>query len=75
MPPLYNKSKGERMVFSWYTKKRIIYHYKQGYWPPSIALLLRDEDIVASRVGIAKLLWRYKKIGTIVRCPGSEGIQ
>ena len=71
MPSLYNESKDERMVFSWYTKKRIIYHYKQGYRAQSIVLLLLDEDIVASQVGIAKLLRRYEETETIVRCPGS----
>ena len=60
-----------RMVYSWYTKKRIIYYYEQGYRAPSIASLLLDEDIVASRVGIAKLLRRYEETKTIVRCLGS----
>ena len=59
------------MVYSWYTKKRIIYYYEQGYRAPSIASLLLDEDIVASRVGIAKLLRRYEETRTIVRRPGS----
>ena len=59
------------MVYSWYTKKRIIYCYEQGYHAPSIARLLLEEDIVASRVGIAKLIGRYKQSGTIIRCPGS----
>ena len=59
------------MVYSWYTKRQIIYHYKKGYRAPSIASLLLDEDIIASRVGIAKLLRRYEETGTIVRRPGS----
>ena len=59
------------MVYSWYTKKRIIYCYEQGHHDPSIARLLLEEDIVASRVGIAKLIGRYKQSGTIGRCPGS----
>ena len=63
--------KALRMVYSWYTKKRIIYYYKQGHRAPSIARLLLEEDIAASRVGIAKLIGRYKQSGTIVRCPGS----
>ena len=63
--------KALRMVYSWYTKKRIIYYYEQGHRAPSIARLLLEEDIVASRVGIAKLIGRYKRSGTIVRCPGS----
>ena len=63
--------KALRMVYSWYTKKRIIYYYEQGHRAPLIARLLLEEDIVASRVGIAKLIGRYKRSGTIVRCPGS----
>ena len=59
------------MVYSWYTKKRIIYCYEQGHHAPSIACLLLEEDIVASRVGIAKLIGRYKQSRTIIRCPGS----
>ena len=59
------------MVYSWYTKRRIIYHYKKGYQAPSIASLLLDEDITASQVGIARLLRRYEETGTIVRRLGS----
>ena len=33
--------------------------------------MLLDEDIIASRVGIAKLLRRYEKTGTIIRRTGS----
>lgn len=59
------------MVYSWYTKKRIIYYYERGYRAPSIASLLLEEDIVASRVGISKLISKYRETGTIVRRPGS----
>ena len=63
-------SKAERrMVYSLYTKKQIIYYYEQGYRAPSIESLLLDEDIVASRLGIAKLLRRYEEIRTIVKTP------
>ena len=59
------------MVYSWYTKKRIIYYYEQGYRAPTIASLLLEEDIVASRVGISKLIDRYVETRTIARRPGS----
>ena len=59
------------MVYSWYTKKRIIYFYEQGYRAPLIARLLLEEDIVASRVGVAKLIGRYQQTRTIVRRQGS----
>ena len=63
--------KALRMVYSWYIKKRIIYYYEQGHCAPSIGRLLLEEDIVAFKVGITKLIGRYKQSGTIVRCPGS----
>ena len=47
--------------------------YEQGYCAPSLARLLLEEDIVASRVGIAKLIGKYKQSGTIVRFPDSAG--
>ena len=59
------------MVYSWYTKKRIVYYYERGYRAPTIARLLLEEDIVASRVGIAKLIRKYSETRTIVRRPGS----
>ena len=59
------------MVYSWYTKKRIVYYYERGYHAPTIARLLLEEDIIASRVGIAKLIRKYSETRTIVRRPGS----
>ena len=59
------------MVYSWYTKKRIVYYYERGYRAPTIACLLLKEDIKASWVGIAKLIRKYSKTRTIVRRPGS----
>ena len=63
--------KALRMVYSWYTKKQKIYYYEQGHSTPSMVRLLLEEDIVTSRVGITKLIGRYKQSGTIIRCPSS----
>ena len=61
------------MVFSEYTKQRIIFYYNRGLSPPTISNRLLDEGINASRRGILKFLIRYKSTGTIVRQPGSGG--
>lgn len=59
------------MVFSEYTKQRILFWFNQGKKPPSISCLLLEEGIVASRQGILKFLRVYKASGTIARRPGS----
>ena len=62
------------MVFSEYTKQRILfYYYNQGLAPPAISAMLSQEGIVASRRGILKFLNRYETSGTIARKPGSGG--
>lgn len=59
------------MVYSSYTKQRIIYYYQQGYRAPTICLLLQKEQLSVSRVGIAKFLSKYEETGSIARTPGS----
>ncbi len=59
------------MVFSCYKKQRILYLRFQGYKPPTIARMLKEEGMVASRRGIAKFLKRYTETSTIARRPGS----
>jgi len=59
------------MVYSSYVKQRIIYFYQQGYRPLTISLILQEEHISASQVGIAKFLLKYKQTGSISRTPGS----
>ena len=60
------------MVFSDYTKQRILIFYRRGYRAPTIAKKLRDEGIIASRRGIWKFLTRYLETGTIKRKEGSS---
>ena len=59
------------MVYSGYKKQRILAYYSQGYRAPTIARLLRREQLHASRRGICKFLHRYRGSGTIHRMPGS----
>ena len=59
------------MVFSAYVKQQIIYFHQRGYQPPTISVLLQEESISASRVGIAKFLMKYELTGSVSRAPGS----
>ena len=59
------------MVFSCYKKQRIIFLHSQGHKAPTIAKLLEEEGLKASRRGIDKFLTRYKSTGTIGRKQGS----
>ena len=59
------------MVFSTYKRQRILHHYLQGHKAPTIAKLLREEGLKASRVGISKFLIKYRETGSIGRKQGS----
>ena len=59
------------MVFSDYTKQRIVYYYKEGLKPPSISSRLRQEGINATRCGISRFLKKYELSSSIARHPGS----
>ena len=59
------------MVFSTYKQQRILVHYSRGYKAPTIAKLLQEENLRASRVGIAKFLKKFNETGCIQRRPGS----
>ena len=59
------------MVYSSYKKQRILCLYFGGYKPPTIAKLLREEGMQASRRGVDKFIQRYRQTGTIARKPGS----
>jgi len=59
------------MVFSTYKQQRILVHYSRGYKAPTIAKLLLQENLRASRVGIAKFLKKFEETGCIQRCPGA----
>ena len=60
------------MVYSEYTKLRILHYQGKGYKPYTISYLLKKEDgISASRYGIAKFLAVYFSTDSISRRPGS----
>ena len=50
---------------------RILYLHREGRNPPTIAKILREEGMKASRKGIANFIKRYKETDTIARRPGS----
>lgn len=61
-----------QMVFSEYTKLRILYYSNQGYKPYSIAKILEEsESILVSKFGVAKFLKKYTETGTTARKAGS----
>ena len=62
----------DTMVFSDYTKQRILFFHEQGYRPPRISDLLLQEGISASRSGIARLIQRYEETSSIDRRAGSS---
>ena len=59
------------MVFSDYTKQRIICYYNQRLKAPAISRRLAEEGIKASRVGVHKFLRSYQRSASIARHPGS----
>ena len=59
------------MVYSTYTRQRILHHYLEGHKAAPIARLLREDGVMASRVGISKFLAKFKEKGSIGRRIGS----
>ena len=62
------REEGENMVYTDYVKQRIMYHHLQGHKTPTIAKLLQEEQLQASRTGILK---RLKETDSIARKSGS----
>jgi len=52
------------MVFSEYTKRRILFYEAKGYRAPKIAKLLEREGIVGSRRGVSAFLSRVQETGS-----------
>ena len=57
------------MVFSTYKHQRILHYYFQA---PTIAHVLWEESLLASRRGVDKFLKKYWETGYVVRHPGSR---
>ena len=54
------------MLYSAYTKQRVIFYNEKKYKSPTITkLLFEREDIIVSRQGVARALKIYKETGTI----------
>lgn len=58
------------MVLSEYNKQRILHHYSKGHKVPTIVKLLQEEQLKASRVGVAKFIKHFEDTGMIARRPG-----
>ena len=59
------------MVYSFYKKQRILYLNWKGFRPPTIQKILEKEVLTSTKIGIYKLLERFKNTGCITRRPGS----
>ena len=60
------------MVYSEYTKRRILFHNNSGGLSVNdIVKALLEEDIVVSKSGVWKFWRKYKESGDIKRKPGS----
>ena len=59
------------MVYSTYKCLRILHLYVKGYKAPSIARLLHEERLSASRWGVDNFFRKYHETGAISRRPAS----
>ena len=59
------------MVYSDYTKRRIVLFHSQNYKSPAIQKMLLSEGLSTTRQGIALFLKKYEQTGTIQRLRGS----
>lgn len=59
------------MPYSDYLKQRALVHHGHSLSPSAIADALAEEGMSATRQGIAKLLARYKRTGSLSRAKGS----
>lgn len=60
------------MVFSTYSKQRILSMYWKGYKVSAIVeFLVLEDQIVVSKQGVRQFIKHYNKYGTIARKPGS----
>ena len=59
------------MPYSNYLKQRVLVHHDHGLSPRAIAVALAGEGMSATRQGIAKLLARYSRTGSLARAEGT----
>ena len=60
-----------QMPFSDYLKQRALAHHNDGLSSRTIAEALANEGLSATRQGIAKMLGRYRRTGSLSRARGS----
>ena len=59
------------MVYSSYTRQRILHHYLEQHKAPTIARLFWEEGVKTRRVAISKFLAKFEETGSIGRRIGS----
>lgn len=62
---------GSAMVLTEYQKQRMLHYYSLGYRAPTMATLLKKQQVKANRKGVHKFIRRYRQTGSIARHPGS----
>ena len=58
-------------MYSRYKRQRILHFARMGYKPPTICRMLREEGLIANRMGIHKFLEKNRETNNIERRPGS----
>ena len=58
-------------MYSRYKRQRILHFARMGYKPPTIYRVLREEGLIANRMGIHKFLQKHRETNNIERRPGS----
>ena len=58
-------------VYGDYKSQRILFYLNQGYKAPTIAKLLREEGLKATRIGIHKFIKKFEKYGSFSVRPGA----
>ena len=69
--PAVCKQQQQKMTFPEYVKQRILALSRDGLRPTTIARILAQEGVKASRQGIDKFLLRYEEDGSTSRRKGS----
>ena len=58
-------------MYSRYKRQRILHFARMGYKPPTICRMLREEGLIANRMGTHKFLQKHRETNNIERRPGS----
>ena len=58
-------------MYSRYKRERILHFARMGYKPLTICRMLREEGLIANRMGIHKFLQKHRETNNIERRPGS----